>query len=160
MRSGSPLRPAGTLGAMTQNFSHKFDATSLTARGGVAEVMGWLHAKGLPPAAAGDVEIALTEAVNNIIEHAYGGCKRRKIAVRARLSTTELELRLVDNGRPLPGGHVPRHPCLDLDRPRDALPEGGFGWTMIHQLTGDVRYQRRNGRNVLTLRFLLTGVAG
>lgn len=145
---------------MTQHFSHKFDATSLAARDGIAEVMRGVHAIGLPPAAAEDVEIALAEAVNNVIEHAYAGCRHHKIAVRARLSETELELRLVDNGRPLPGGHVPRHPCLDLDHPRDALPEGGFGWTMIHQLTGHVRYQRRSGRNVLTLRFFLTGAAG
>lgn len=145
---------------MSQHFSHKFKATSLAARGGIARFMRWLRATGLPPAAAEDVEIAFAEAVNNVIEHAYGGCRGRKIAIRARLSQTELEVRLVDSGLPLPGGHVPRRLRLDLDRPRDALPEGGFGWTMIHQLTGHVRYERRSGRNVLTLRFPLTGAAG
>ena len=160
MRPGFPQTGRPLLGAMTQHFSKKFDATSLAARDGIAEVMRWLHAMGLPPVAAGNVEIAFTEAVNNIVEHAYDGCTRHKIAVRARLSRTELELRLVDNGRPLPGGHVPRRPDLDLDRPRDALPEGGFGWTMIQQLTGHIRYQRRSGRNVLTLSFVLAGSAG
>jgi len=145
---------------MSQQFSHKFHATSPAARDGIAGVMGRLHAMGLPPAAAGDVEIALAEAVNNVIEHAYCGRKGHKIAVRARLSKTALELTLSDNGRPLPGRHVPQGACPDLDRPRNDLPEGGFGWGLIHQLTDHVRYERRKGQNLLSLLFRLTGANG
>ena len=145
---------------MSQQFSHKFHATCSAARDGIAGVMGRLQAMGLPPAAAQDVEIALAEAVNNVIEHAYCGRKGHKIAVRVRLSKTALELTLSDSGRPLPGGRVPRESCPDLDRPRNELPEGGFGWGLIHQLTDHVRYERRNGRNLLSLLFRLTGANG
>ncbi|WP_348540063.1 hypothetical protein [Ruegeria sp. HKCCE4148] len=33
------------------------------------------------------------------------------------------------------------------------MPEGGFGWFLIHQLTSDIQYERRDGCNRLSLRF-------
>lgn len=142
---------------MSHQSSFEFDATDLAARDGIGSVIGRLRASGLPATLAGDVELALVEAVNNVIEHAFGGKPGHRIAVHARLSETMLDLRIIDDGRPLPGGRVPPAKPLDLDVPRADLPEGGFGWALIHRLADQVDYERRDARNMLSLRFRLTG---
>ncbi|MDF1717048.1 MAG: ATP-binding protein [Antarcticimicrobium sp.] len=142
---------------MSHQCSFEFDATDLAARDGIGGVIGRLRASGLPATLVGDVELALVEAVNNVIEHAFGGKPGHRIAIHARLSEAMLDLRIIDDGRPLPGGRVPQAKSLDPGLPRADLPEGGFGWTLIHQLTDQVDYQRRDACNMLSLRFRLTG---
>lgn len=125
----------------------------MAAREGLATVMAQLRALGLPAGAAGDVELALAEVVNNVIEHGYAGKPAGEVRVEGCLSSGTLELRVSDTGCPLPGGRVPPSDILDLEGPPGDLPEGGFGWALILQLTDAVRYERRGTRNTLTLRF-------
>ncbi len=143
---------------MSQHCSHRFKATELAARDGIAAVMARLRAFGLPEGAAGDVELALAEVVNNVIEHAYRGNPGGRIQVTGELSTGLLELRISDSGRPLPGGRIPPFRTADLNRPRAELPEGGFGWPLIRQLSDAVRYERAGTCNTLSMRFNLTRI--
>lgn len=140
---------------MSQLSSHSFDATELAARDGIAAVMGQLGALGLPDALAGDVELALAEVVNNVVEHGYAGIPNGAVDVDGRLADGWLELRVSDTGRPLPGGHLPTFRPTDPGRLRQELPEGGFGWGLIYRLTDALRYHHDGTRNTLSMRFRL-----
>ena len=104
-----------------------------------------------------DIEIALAEAVNNVVEHAYAGRSAGQITLRGRLRDRKVMLWVCDAGAPMPGGAVPTGGPACVDVPLEDLPEGGFGWFLIRTLASAVRYDRRSGMNSLALRFDLAG---
>ena len=70
----------------------------------------------------------------------------------SRMAANGLNVEIVDHGGELPEGKLPIGEMASLDVELEDLPEGGFGWFMIHHLTKDVRYDRVNGENHLNLR--------
>lgn len=140
---------------MPERFTHRFRATEMATRGGIAAVMARLRGLELPERIAGDVELALAEAVNNVTEHAYLGQGEGTITVTGRLENSRLVLRISDHGLPMPDGKLPQPRAVDLDVATEDLPEGGFGWGLIHALTSSVRYDRRAQRNTLSMVFAL-----
>jgi serine/threonine-protein kinase RsbW len=84
------------------------------------------------------VEICLSEALNNVIKHAY------------HENTKFIEVEIVDNGEPRTQFNKP---TLDYD-PNDIknLPESGMGLFIIHQLMDEVNYITLNGKNYFTLK--------
>ena len=52
----------------------------------------------------------------------------------------------------MPEGAVPTAKAANLNTEIDALPEGGFGWYLIHSLTQDLDYQRDEEWNCLSFR--------
>lgn len=138
---------------MPRYFSHRFRASELEARDAITAIMAKLRALGLPHGRTGDVELALAEAVNNIIEHAYEGRGQGEVAIRFMLGPDHLMIRIFDSGVPLPSGQVPPPQPADLAGTRDSLPEGGFGWSLIHQLTNAIHYDREPDCNILSLCF-------
>lgn len=101
------------------------------------------------------VEIALTEALNNIVEHAFAPpfSGARSIKLRYAWDGDLLRIELADNGKPPPDGVLPEGRPAAIDVPRDDLPEGGFGWFLIRSLTRQIRYERHEEINRLTLVF-------
>ncbi len=134
-------------------FIHGFAATEQETRGALAEIMDSLRAIGVTDAQAGAVEIALAEAVNNIVEHAYRDVDPGPAAIRASVSGNVLRVLLIDEGAELPGAELPEGKLANVDTALSDLPEGGFGWFMIRTLTRDIQYKRWRGRNHLRLEF-------
>ena len=60
---------------LRDKFRVGFKATELEARSAIAETSGRLRAAGVPSARADEIEIALAEAINNVVEHAFAGNK-------------------------------------------------------------------------------------
>lgn len=98
----------------------------------------------------GTVEIVLAEALNNIVEHAYGGAEGR-IQVRLGHVSPDIWCEIADGGIPMPDETLPAGHLRDI-APSDDLPEGGFGWFLIRTLAHDLTYRRQNGGNLLTFR--------
>lgn len=138
-----------------RRFSCVFRARAGEARDALRSVMQALRRAGIDPVRGGEVEIALTEAVNNVIEHAYGDPEAGLVRMNLTLRGGVLVVRLSDTGRPLPEGCLPAGRPANLAVPRRMLPEGGFGWFLIRTLADDVRHERYNGTNTLSLRFRL-----
>lgn len=134
-------------------FSLSFRATEMGARDGICSVADRLRNRGISEDRAGDVEIALAEAINNIVEHAYAGIEPGQVLVDCRLARDWLEIRISDMGHPMPDGQLPTGEPLDVDTEMPELPEGGFGWFLIRQLVSDIRYERRSRSNLLSLKF-------
>lgn len=130
-----------------------FPATAAEASAGIAEISAGLAKQGLPAHRAGDVKIALAEAINNVVEHAYAGIAAASVQVSCRLDQDQLDILITDTGNPLPGGRLPDGIPAHIGSSVQDLPEGGFGWFLIHQLTNDIRYERRQGCNLLSMRF-------
>lgn len=106
-------------------------------------------------ALTGLVEIVLAEALNNIVEHAYGDHGRGLVDLEVEHRTSALVFRILDEGLPMPGGDAPSAKAQDLDVAVEDLPEGGFGWFLIRELTEDLSYRRVGDRNELTFRMAL-----
>lgn len=88
-------------------------------------------------------EIVLAEVLNNISEHGYVGRDGvpAPIALRCRMSVRGLHVMVVDQGWPVPAdrclaGGLP--PVSLAAQDMDSLPEGGFGWCLIRELTCDL----------------------
>ena len=113
-------------------------------------------ARQLSPEDAGTLELALAEVLNNVVEHGYSDRPAGPIDLKLGHGGRDLTCRVEDFGRPMPGLAPPegRQPVVGGDVA--ALAEGGWGWGMIHALTEDLTYSRRDGRNILRFRIRLT----
>lgn len=130
-----------------------FPATEVAARAGLGTIMQGLAAQGLGTADAGNIEIALAEAVNNIVEHAYADRPAGQVRLTYEIGPGKLTLVLEDDGIGFANGTPPPGVPADLDVPRDDLPEGGFGWFLIRSLASSLTYRRHGDRNHLRLTF-------
>ena len=130
-----------------------FPATELEASAGIAQLSAGLSQQGLPDHMADDVKIALAEAINNVVEHAYEGIAPAKVQVTCRLERDRLDILISDTGNPMPGYQLPDGTPASVETNLQDLPEGGFGWFLINQLTSDICYERHQGCNRLSLRF-------
>ncbi len=99
------------------------------------------------------IDICLTEALNNIIKHAYKGEQNHPIEVIVSKDSNVLEIILIDEGKPRDNFIIKD---LDFD-PNDIenLPESGMGLYLIKQLMDDLSYYSINGKNYFNLRKIL-----
>lgn len=100
----------------------------------------------------GTAEVVLSEALNNIVEHAYGA-QQGQIEVSICVIQGALICTVIDQGRPMPGETLPEGRLPEVCGVED-LPEGGFGWHLIRTLSSDLAYRRLNGRNELRFRLI------
>lgn len=99
------------------------------------------------------VEIAVAEGLNNVVEHSLTASCDGRIHVRMGVDAAHVFVLLQDPGAPYPNWALPDAPQVDLDVPLAELPEGGFGWGMIHALTDRLDYSRVSGMNCLKMWF-------
>ncbi len=127
--------------------------TPQEARAAVQAVAAWLAAHGVHQDDIGSVQIALAEAVNNVVEH--GACSSRDhIRVTARIRCRRgVIIEICDSGRGLPNGETPQGHFVPPAGSAADLPEGGYGWHLIKELTARVQYRRRENCNTLVLEF-------
>jgi serine/threonine-protein kinase RsbW len=97
------------------------------------------------------VQLCLEEAVANIIMH--GGAKgdRLEIAIELEHNGRTLIARIDDNGREFdPTQFPPPPPARSLEEAK----VGDLGIHLMRSFANGMRYERREGRNRLTLRFV------
>lgn len=96
------------------------------------------------------IELALEEATNNIINHAYGGLGG-KLELCCIPVKGCLEITLADEGPPFNPLEVPG-PDAITDIASQKI--GGMGIHLIRNMVDTISYRRDGERNVLTLCFL------
>ncbi len=123
----------------------RLDHVELLARA----VRGILAPAGMAPQDCARVELALVEAANNCIRHAYGLQAGHLLEVTCTLDDDRLTVEVSDEGTPMP--ERPK-PLLDFD-PTDIanLPTGGMGLFLIRSVMDQVEYTSVNGRNTLAM---------
>lgn len=128
-----------------------------TARRVLGELTQKLTETGLQPEQVQTTELVVAEALNNVMEHACEEKDGIAVALDLRRSDASIEVEIRDAGRPMPGldlsaTHHRRMSGPDTDVPFYALPEGGFGWFLIYDLTDSVSYAHQDNCNTLRLR--------
>jgi serine/threonine-protein kinase RsbW len=102
-----------------------------------------------------DVQLAVDEALTNIIEHAYAGINGGKITVQCRLSESKKEfiVKLKDSGKPFDPQTVA---SPDTDAKLEERKVGGLGIYFMKQLMQTVKYAINDKENELTMARLLS----
>lgn len=93
------------------------------------------------------IKLAMDEAVTNVIQYAYPGSEG-DICIDMGCDNGQLKIVITDNGiqfNPL----EKQEPDITLSL--DERPIGGLGVFLVKQLMTDVRYDRSEGKNILTM---------
>lgn len=98
---------------------------------------------------AGQLELILVEAVNNVIEHAYENQPGHDISVEMNKQGAEFIFTIKDQGHPTPETIQHEHEGMPDER---FLPEGGWGLGLINALVDQIEFDRQGETNVLMLR--------
>ena len=102
----------------------------------------------LSPGVVFNITLVLEEAVVNIINYAYPKEKHESIYLSAKLYNDSIVLVLTDTGKEFDPTMAPE---TDITLSADKRPIGGLGIFLIRQIMNEVRYERIDGKNVLTL---------
>lgn len=147
-----------------QIISLRFPAVDAAVRGALLQVDDALAAARVDGDLRHRTQIALAEACNNIVEHAYTreeAHSDQAITLDISADLGGLQIALRDRGGPMPDGRLPGPDLPPID-PGDPLnlPEGGFGWPLLRGMTRSLSLSRRNGQNILRFRLPLTEKGG
>ncbi|MCG6901387.1 MAG: ATP-binding protein [Rhodobacter sp.] len=128
-------------------------ATPMAVRDALAEARGGWRDLGLDPATCATAEQVLAEILNNVVEHALPDRPDALVVLECDAAGSGMAFEVRDDGDPMPGLRLPKGAAADIGEDPALLPEGGFGWFMIRQLTRDLSYRRQDGLN--RLRFVI-----
>lgn len=95
-----------------------------------------------------NLKLALEEAVSNTIKYAYPNQQNQEIRIEAEIGRESLIFTITDSGIPFDPTQVAE---VDTTLSAEERPIGGLGIFLIRQIMDEVKYQRCDNRNVLTL---------
>ena len=144
MTGRHPLRE-GDVRVVTIRIDSRLDLVEMAAR----SVRALCATSGLPARECAHVELAVDEALNNVIRHAYHGEAGHPIEIAFALEANRFTIEISDEGEPM----TRRAPAELAFDPGDIanLPEGGMGLYIIHNVMDEVEYHRFGDRNALTM---------
>jgi len=97
-----------------------------------------------------NIEIVVSEVINNIAEHAYQGRADGRIEMAVARNQDNVFFHFIDTGVPMPDGSLPLGEAQVVDCEPENIPEGGFGWFLIRTLCHNLTYRRMRNENHLT----------
>ena len=127
------------------------NATELSVRKMLVKLRQQYRDMGLNEDTCSSVEIAVAEALNNIVGHACANQPDAVICLDLSRDATHVFVQVQDPGVALPGWNLPEGRRPNLEVARDDLPEGGFGWGLIHMVSDRLGYSRIDGQNRLKM---------
>ena len=94
------------------------------------------------------LNLALEEAVTNVIQYAYPEGSDGLVDVEAVLREGQLEFIISDSGKPFDPTAKPE---VDITAGVEERPIGGLGIHLVKHIMDSVSYRREEGKNVLTM---------
>lgn len=107
------------------------------------------EANGLSGKPVSQLALAVEEFLANIVKYAWADPAPHFVEMEILMADGEILLTLSDDGSPF---NPLSRPAPDTTLPLAEKPVGGLGIFMARNFLDEVRYERREGRNVLTLR--------
>ena len=118
--------------------------------GAAAEkVDAFCEAQGVPAPVAYAVNLSIDEILTNTISYGYDDDAEHRIDLSFRVDGETFVVVIVDDGRPFDSS-TEREPDFDATIEERAL--GGLGLFLVQQMMDEMTYERRDERNVITLR--------
>lgn len=130
-------------------FTIRFRGSPQGVRRALSDIRRELDAAGTLPDLMGRIETVMAEVLNNVVEHALAGEPAGLVEACGQRRQKQWHFQVKDTGHPLPQKRLPSNQMPSIDTALEDLPEGGFGWAMVHMLTRDISYCRQPGRNCL-----------
>ena len=93
-------------------------------------------------------QLSLEEVVTNVINHGYRNGGEHRFAVTFSADGDRVTAIVADDA---PAFNPLARPEVDINAPLEERPIGGLGIHLVKKLMDEVRYEHRDGRNILTL---------
>ncbi|HBT39681.1 MAG: Putative anti-sigma regulatory factor, serine/threonine protein kinase [Thermotoga sp. 50_1627] len=135
---------------MREWFVAAFNSNPLNTRVARSIVKTFLRQRGIAEENVWDLEIAINEALTNVIKHTYGGDQTKPVKLSILWDGEELVVFIRDYG-----DHV--DPKLLKPRLPDPEREGGFGLYIIHKVFDSVEFSNVCQGNLLVLKKKVRG---
>lgn len=102
-----------------------------------------------------DLKIAISEAVTNVVQHAYGESEEGDVIISASLYPNRMEIKVSDSGNSFNVEEVktktgPYHVEDDVDQ----LREGGLGLYLMEALMDEVKINNNGGVTVFMTKYV------
>ena len=107
-----------------------------------------VKASKLAPEMADSLNLALEEAVVNVINYAYPEGTVGDVIIDAAVTESAIAFTIIDNGKPFDPTASAE---VDINAGVEDRPVGGLGIHLVRQIMDEVRYERRGEKNVLLL---------
>ncbi len=102
----------------------------------------------MDPATATSINLALEEAVTNVVMYAYPEGTEGEVDIEAKIREDCLQFVISDDGQPFDPTTAPE---ADVTLGADERPIGGLGIFLVRKIMDDIEYRRENGRNRLIM---------
>ena len=112
------------------------------------------RANHLSDAVRKSADLAIEEAVTNVLSYAFTDQEAHTIALKFAVNGSEFIIEISDDGRAF---DPTKFPPPNLKTPATTREVGGLGIHMIRQSMDAIDYERVDGRNVLRMRKQLKG---
>ena len=107
------------------------------------------EANGINMSLSMNINLAMEEAVVNVMNYAYPTGTQGDIDIQASLAGNELTFTITDSGTPFDPTQTT---VPDTSLEAEDRPIGGLGIHLVRQLMDTLEYQYLNGKNILTLK--------
>ena len=104
---------------------------------------------GMDMAIAIQMNLAMEEAVVNVMDYAYPAGTVGDVTIEAESDDNQLQFTIIDSGTPFDPTAKEE---VDTTLSAEERPIGGLGIHLVRQLMDSINYERTEGKNVLTLR--------
>lgn len=112
------------------------------------EVNVFLEGHGAGPDVLYVSRLAIEELVSNTIKYGYDDPGSHDIHIDARIENNAMVLAISDDGHPFDPLEAPEP---DTSLPAEERPIGGLGIFLVRNMTDSFQYERRDGRNIVTI---------
>lgn len=104
---------------------------------------------GFSPAMTMQMNLALEEAVVNVMNYAYPEGTHGDVTIEAKTNDVRLKFTIIDSGTPFDPTAMED---VDIHQDAEDRPIGGLGIHLVREIMDSVNYERVDNLNVLTLR--------
>ena len=94
------------------------------------------------------VNLALEEAVVNVMEYAYAPGTQGDVCIKTTANETQIEFIIIDSGIPF---DPTKKEEVDITMSAEERPIGGLGIHLVREIMDTVNYEYKDNKNILTL---------
>ena len=108
----------------------------------------WIESIGVPEELNMPINLALEEAVSNVMLYAYPQSNNGRVLVEAEKTADHITFTITDSGIPF---DPTKQKEADITLSVEQRAIGGLGIHLVRQIMDDIHYERKDDKNILTL---------